>query len=276
MSYEFYLDLYFLENLIMNLLALHLAAETGNYRKRWRRLFASAAMGAAGACILVISPIHKSALSGALLSVALCFLMAYTAFRCTDAGQRRRCAGSVCVCMLLLGGTCQILSGWLSLPFAGAILTGYPAVLLLVRRWKAGRGQSQYLYEVCLQRAGKTLYLTGLLDSGNRLTQPGTSAPVHIIELAQAKRLLDAREEQELAKLLRYETEEETTGKFTYIPFRSIGKTQGVLPAFWLDSMEIKHGESAWSTNRVLAAVSDKAVSSAGEYQMILHPQILE
>ena len=157
-----------------------------------------------------------------------------------------------------------------------AAAAGYGTARLLWNCRRRAKAETKYLYDVTLQKGTKKILLKGLLDSGNQLTDPLTDRPVHITDYNEICRLLSEAEIQELDGFLDMELCGQGDALFRYIPYHSVGEGRGILPAITLDSMEIKHGESAWNTKRVLVAVSRRAVSSGGKYQMILHPRILE
>lgn len=278
MYYEFYLDVYFLENLVLNCLVICLAGRLQKERASLLRIVLSGMAGAFLACLEVLLPIHKSTVLTALCGLAACPLMAVAAFG-TGRGAGRLLPVRMTMCIaglaLALGAVWQFLRAELSVPFAAAVPAGYFLARLFCGIWHRVRCRTNYIYEVTLERGDKKVCLTGFLDSGNRLVQPGTLRPVHIVDFAQIRELLTEEETRELAGLLRMQAEGRASGKFTYIPFHSIGDGQGVLPAMTLDGMCIKHGESAWRTKGVLVAVSGTAVSGRGEYQIILHPRIL-
>ena len=276
MYYEFYLDVYFLENLIMNCLVLYMAGRVQKDTPASGRILFSGVLGAALDCVMIVLPIHRNAISSLVCNVLIWIAMTFAGY-----GRRRKQVLLQKILIIVefsfvLGGVWQLLRVGLSLPFIVAIPGGYVLVYFLWNCWRSMQSRTQYIYDVTLQRGKKEIHLKGLLDSGNRLVQPITAKPVHIADFKEIKELLDVDEIKELNGLLNLETEKEASGKFMYIPYHSIGKSEGVLPAITLDSISIKHGESARSTKGVLIAVSKTAVSSEGEYQMILHPRILE
>ncbi len=276
MYYEFYLDVYFLEDLVMNCLVLSIAGQVQKVRASLWRIVLAGVLGALISCAAVVLPIHRSAVLTALCGLLSCPVMALAAF-----GRKGRCAFiqmsvSVACFALFLGAIWQILRVEFSVPFAASVPGGYFLARLLWDAWRRMQSRTKYIYEVTLARGGRKIRLKGLLDSGNRLVQPGTLRPVHIADFEEMQKLLSEEETRELAGLLQLKAEQAASGKFTLIPFQSIGNGEGVLPAILLDGICIKHGESAWSTKGVLVAVSKTAVSSRGEYQMILHPHILE
>ncbi|WP_417091058.1 sigma-E processing peptidase SpoIIGA, partial [Marvinbryantia sp.] len=60
MYYEIYLDVYFLENLMLNFLILQLTGIIQKETFSVRRKLLASGIGAVGACLIVVLPIHKS------------------------------------------------------------------------------------------------------------------------------------------------------------------------------------------------------------------------
>lgn len=275
MYFEFYLDLYFLENLIMNCLVLNMAGHMLQLTPSRKRMLAAAALGALGACAVIVTPIHKSLLLNVIYGFGICPVMACAAFGKKRGAQARKQSSAVCVAALLLGCFWQFLRE-LGLPFWAAAAGGFLLAALIIRRYQKSAGRAKYLYEIQLRRGEKTIQVTAFLDSGNHLYLPGSQRPVHILDYRQICALLTIEETAELDALLEFKRVECPSGIFTYVPYRAIGNKGGILPAMRLDEARITCGENVRSIKGILTAVSKEAVSSKGEYQMILHPQILE
>ncbi len=273
MYYEFYLDIYFLENLVMNCLVLHMAARMRKVFPSRGRTVLAGALGACVLCAAVVSPIHKSKALTMLCGAASYPVMALAAYGKKEAVQNMAVIAGV---SLILGAIWQFLRIQLAMPFFAAVPGGYLLACIVWDGWRRKKSRTKYIYDVTLQRGKNEISLKALLDSGNRLVQPVTLRPVHIVDFEQLRKLLSKEETEELEDLLKYRTQKTASGKFTYVPFQSIGGGEGVLPVMALDGIRVKHGESAWSAKGILVAVSKKAVSGRGEYQMILHPRILE
>lgn len=275
MYFEFYLDIYFLENLIMNYLVMDMTGRVLQLIPSRKRMLAAAILGAAGACAVILTPIHKSLLLNVIYGFCICSVMARTVFgrKKTTAAWKQNC--TVCITSLTLGCLWQFLRE-AGLPFWMAVSVGWLLAALLVKFYKISAGRTQYFYEVKLRRGEKSVCLTAFLDSGNQLYQPGSQKPVHILDYSQICVLLTEAEISELDALLDFRSVKNPSGIFTYIPYRAIGNKRGMLPVVRLDEICITRGENVKYTKGILAAVSKEAVSSRGEYQMILHPQILE
>ncbi|MGI6017464.1 MAG: sigma-E processing peptidase SpoIIGA [Marvinbryantia sp.] len=275
MYFEFYLDIYFLENLIMNYLVMDMTGRVLQLTPSRKRMLTAAVLGAMGACAVIVTPIHKNLLLNVIYGFGICPVMARTAFgkKKGAAAWNRNCAAYVV--SMTLGCLWQFLRGT-GLPFGLTISVGWLMALILIKLYRRSAGYVQYLYETELRRGEKSVHLISFLDSGNHLYQPGSQKPVHILDYSQICALLTEAEKSELDALLDFQRVESPSGVFCYIPYRALGNKRGMLPAIRLDEIRITRGENVKNTKGILAAVSKEAVSSRGSYQMILHPQILE
>lgn len=159
----------------------------------------------------------------------------------------------------LLGGILEALRQYVrvgSLFFAVAI-AGYYMVLGIwkfisyVQRW------NQYHCIVELYLGEEKYRIKGLIDTGNGLCDPLSGQPVCILDRTAARKLLGG----ECVKNVRY------------IPYQSIGKKEGVLPAFQIDKMCIHRDTECW-VEAPLIGISEEEVSAGGEYEMILNPNL--
>ena len=64
-----------------------------------------------------------------------------------------------------------------------------------------------------------------------------------------------------------------TPDKIRYIPYRTIGKKNGVIPVITLDKMCIEGEENEW-INNPLIGICDTKISENDEYDMILNPEV--
>ena len=116
------------------------------------------------------------------------------------------------------------------------------------------KGKSNF-YEVTMHYRGKKKVVTALLDTGNRLYEPVSRRAVHVVTYEAVRELC------------------ESVSEVVYIPFGSVGKSDGVLPGIFLDEMEVRQGDEVKVIERPLVAVCKMALSEKGEYQMLLHEE---
>lgn len=116
------------------------------------------------------------------------------------------------------------------------------------------------LWEVRIEAGGKEIQLTGLMDSGNSLYDPISGCPVCVLERAAAEKLglLDRAD------------------RFRLIPYHSVGKVHGLLPAAPVDTLYLVREGQSLQRDHVLLAVGDGHLSAKNRYQMLLHPALLE
>lgn len=275
MYYEFYLDLYFTENLIMNYLVLELAQKVQGHPVNVKRKVLAAAAGAFGACMAVLTPLHKFFLLQMFWNLALYLPVTALAFGRGKQRCLKQNAAAVFMVSLVLGSIWHFLTAVCGLPFFAAVPAGYVCSWLVWKHWRTWKNNTQFLYDVRLERKGKTVLLKGFLDSGNHLWTPVTGKPVHILEYSAAQDILSEEEKSELLSVMKLEYPEKSKGNFFMIPYRTIGNDGGLLPVMEIDRICIKQGESVWSTKGVLAAVTETLSGNREAYQMILHPKIL-
>lgn len=276
MYYEFYLDLYFVENLIMNYLVLELTVRILGLQVRIDRKAAAALMGAFGACALVAGPFQENLVIQTAADIGMYFPMAALAFGIRDREQLKQGVTAIFVISLFMGSTWYFLTNVCRFPFGGAMSAGYFFVWSVWRYWKKRKENIEFLYDVTLEKNGRAVCLKGFLDSGNHLRSPFTGRPVHVLEYDTAAKILGEEEQRELEELMKLEQVNAPAGKFFLIPYHTIGNNSGLLPVMEIDRICIKHGENRKSTKGALAAVIRTISGKKGAYQMILHPQILK
>ena len=258
MYYEFYIDVFFLENMILNYVVLLLVGLTLKKKISPGRIFLSSFIGAIGACILMMCPVKNMLVTFALGYGLTGIWMVKIGYGIT---QRRMLAKGVLLLYgitFLLGGIFQALTSQITLPvILSGILSAFILTLLL-KGYQSLKYKTQNMYEVTVALNGKTLCVRGLRDTGNQLKEPVTGKPVSILEYTAAKELLDEN------------------AKMFYIPYHSIGKSSGLLPGVALDYMSIKREHGSQKLERPIIAVSKEPVNKEGNYQMILHPRMVD
>ena len=159
----------------------------------------------------------------------------------------------------LLGGIMEYFSQYVrvgSLFFLVAIVSYYLVLgiwkfITCLQRWK------DVHCVVDLYMNGEMYQVKGLIDTGNGLRDPISGHPVHVIERKMAKRLLKGSE----------------TKSIRYIPYKTVGKSEGVLPVFRAERICV-HRDGEYWVEEPLLAISEEEFSSEGEYEMILNPSL--
>lgn len=147
-------------------------------------------------------------------------------------------------------------------------------------------GTRKELYDVELICGEQSFEARGLLDTGNCLYDPISHCPVIIVEDHVMEKIIP-REYRSILKFTEVQDIQSEVAvsqelmdsfmlRFHLIPYRSIGKEQGVMPGIVLDRIQINVDGETICQDRVTAAICNHPLSSGGEYQVILHKELLE
>ena len=270
MEYEWYADLFFLEEAYRDVLILWLAAVLGRKKMSVFRLLAAGIAG--GLCGTAVSCLELSGIAARITGRSLAawifwesgkvlingFLIITAALppkrvsgwkkaffqRGKELGLLVLSAGILQSGLAVLRERC-FLNGWKSLLFMGFFCAGVRFFAeALVKRPVIGKMR----YQVRLFLNGRSKEVTG-----NRLVEPVTGKPVSIIAAADAK-----------------EFGSESAGVLM-IPYRAVGTKSGMLPGILFDRMEIMDGENrSVRIDRPVVAVSKEPLFFRKDFTMIL------
>lgn len=262
---KLYLDMFFLINMGMNFVILLTESFFQNRRIELRRLLLTSTLAAGVACLTVIMGIHRIIVFFVFYYVAVSAVIVRLAFGKTTIGTLIRNILFYYTIAFVLGGLLIQVKELLPFSLSSVAVLGTASIFLLFirwilpkyRKWQSGAGT---YYRVRLFYDGRSVTGNALWDTGNHLREPFTGEPVMLGE----KRLLSRL----------WKTEEEPIQRM--IPFHSVGKETGILRIFQVDYAEVKM-ESQWCrVKNPWVAICDHYLSSDGEYEMILHPEMLQ
>lgn len=262
---KLYLDIFFLVNLGINFVILLAESFFQNRRGKPGRLALTAALGACAACLFVVSGLHRGMVLFVICYAAMSIVLVRLAFGKTTVGTLVRNVLFFYTIAFLLGG--MLIQIKTLLPFslsAIAVLAAASIFLLAIhwllpkwRRWQSGTG---VYYRVRLCYKEEKVTGNALWDTGNRLQEPFTGEPVMLGEQRFLSRLWNNGEEP-VQRL---------------IPFHSIGRETGLLHVFQADYIEVEKEDQWYRVDNPWVAICDRYLSADGEYEMILHPGMLQ
>lgn len=271
-TYDLYADVIFFNNFVMDFLLLTIVEKTMRLKKRrWGTALASI-LGALYALAVTVFPFDSHVLQAGATYLFISALMVWTAFPVKTAKDLAGTAAGLYLAAAVAAGLFGLfrISGgpsWyleqllfrrklLKLPFFIYIILAAGSFFMACYLWEAVKkeeNKNEHYVPVVLFYQGRTKELTAFLDTGNRLEDPYSHKPVSVISADCCRELF------------------QTVSAVTYIPFRSVGKESGLLPAVKADRMEmIKDGETRIIDHPILA-ISKDALSPDGAYQMLLH-----
>lgn len=282
----------------MDFLLLQIVRIMTKWKTKNIKIVLASAVGASSICIFALIPGLYGFIKFITMYVFICGIMIKIAFQI--ANKKMLIKGMLLLYSItfFLGGVVQSLSyqtklitylkkvvnqslvGKLS--FLHLMFLIFIAVLLFMIFYvvlKYLREAHKTIYEVKAQYSGKEIQTYGLYDTGNLLVDPMTGNPVIVIEYEIIKNILseDIVHCIENSFIHNYDfqmLEPENHIKFKLIPFQSIGKQNGLMPAIVLDHIEIKKESESTIQKKVVAAICKEELSTRQDYHIILHKNI--
>lgn len=273
MTINLYIDVLFLVNFSMDFLILTLMKQMFKKKTSWMKTAAGSLTGALWGVVSVMAPMPVWA--GILTAHGvISSLMVYVTFRENTIRGHVTNLLELYVTGAAAGGILSILQeqiraagyrkmgaaayGEGTLPVFILILTAAGSYFLIRGLW-AGiwqkKAMEKHLYHVNLYYRGVKKEVKAFADTGNLLREPVTGQPVHVMSRDIGL---------ELCK---------TVPSVIYVPYQTVGD-KGIMPAVFLDSMEIEQNGKVMLVDRPLVAVSSRCLSSKNEYQMLLNEEI--
>lgn len=130
---------------------------------------------------------------------------------------------------------------------------------------------------------GKEKEAIGLFDTANFLKDPISKSPVIVVEYKLVEDILPLEikdifinhQEKDIEKVSLSVSYSEWITKFRIIPYSSLGEDNGFLIGFKTDKISIFEKEHNIEIFNVIMAVYNQNLSNDGEYNALLHPEIL-
>jgi len=261
-SYEVFLDVLFVRNLFMDYLLIRIVNRLMKRKVSVAAGLAGSALASLLVCFWLVLPVGGGAVRFLFQAAAAAVLV--------QAGCRPRGWAEFFRASLLLWGMSMAAAGvWqFFLPFFRGreeklfLILGAAAVLLPfggAGLYRKLRSRTAHTYEVTLWAGGKCKGTKGLYDTGNCLRDGGK--PVSVVEEKLLRELLAG--EEDLEKRHPH-----------YIPFRTVGRSGGVLLVLTLDALTICGAQKEVTVKNPAVAVSREAFS--GEFGIILNPGLID
>lgn len=130
----------------------------------------------------------------------------------------------------------------------------------------------------------KQLSLDALVDTGNSLKDPITNAPVMITDYSiirdllpdDVQKIFERCPENDLNTIAEIMSISKWAPRFRIIPFKSLGRENGMLIGFKPDTVKIFDSGRVINSSNIIIAIYRKNLSKDGEYNALIHPEMLK
>ena len=297
---EIYIDVVFLENVVINYLILLVTARFSKVRTSSFRLLMGSLLGACYLVIMIIMPqleifttvLTKLLLSFAIVAVTFSFERLNTFFKTM--------AVFYASTFVFAGGGFALLY----LNKSGGIIKNGVAAIFFQTKWTEiflgiafASIVARVLWDVVQHRFlkdrllvpliisfdKKAIGLYALVDTGNSLHDPLTNMPVVVVEFNAIKEILP----EEIRLIFEKDAEGDlnsiTTAisgstwfsRFRLIPFTSLGKENGLLIGFRPDYIEIGSDDEKKGIRDVIVGIYNNSLSKNEKYKALLNPELI-
>lgn len=292
-----YIDVVFLENLVMNSIILIASGIILKKKLKWIRILLASSLGAIYTIIGYISVLEIY--SNLVLKVILSILIIYIAFNPQTVKQLWKdilifyltsfVFGGVAFALIYVVKPQEILmkNGLFlgTYPLKTVLLAAIVAFIILIAAFaivKTKFSKKDMFCEVEVELNNKKIKTRAMIDTGNLLKEPITNTPVIVLEHTLLyecvpKEILDNLESilgGELVKIPE-EIRNEYISRLKLIPFASLGKQNGMLVGIKADSLKIIQDEQEKESKNVIIGIYNKSLTKRGEYRALIGIDLL-
>lgn len=287
-----YVDILFLENLILNTIILYASTIILNSKPKHFRILVASCLGAIYVVIFYIFKIKIYIDIVAKLMLAIC--MVYIVYRPNKVMDLIKYVVIFFLVSFVFGGaslgliyivnsnnvTIQngIIHGAYTVKtiFLGVIIA-FIIIILSFKLVKSKLTKKDMFCKIKINIEGKEIETKAMLDTGNLLKEPITNIPVVIVENtvlkdALPKELLENTENilgGDIEKIPN-EIKDIYLPKVKVIPFSSLGKQNGMLLGIKADSITVVKEEGKKEIDKIIIGIYSKPLSKRGEYKALL------
>ena len=287
-----YIDVVFLENLVMNSIILIASGIILKKKLKWIRILLASSLGAIYTIIGYISVLQIY--SNLVLKVILSILIIYIAFNPQTVKQLWKDLLIFYLTSFVFGGVAFaliyvvkpqdiLMKNGLFLgtyPLKTVLLAAIVAFIIIIAAFaivKTKFSKKDMFCDVEVELNNKIIKTRAMIDTGNLLKEPITNTPVIVLEHTLLyecvpKEILDNLESilgGELVKIPE-EVRNEYISKLKLIPFVSLGKQNGMLVGIKADSLKIIQDDQEKENKNVIVGIYNKSLTKRGEYRALV------
>lgn len=288
-----YIDIIFLENLFMNCIILFATAIILKNPIKILRILTSSIIGSTYAIIIYISKLQIY--SNIFVKIALSAVMVYVAFNPAKVKSFLKGIMIFYLTSFTFGGVTFALLYFVkpqNISFQNGVLIGISPIKIIItggligfiiitisfKNIKGKLTKKDMICDIKIIQKDKTKQIKAIIDTGNLLTDPITKAPIIIVE---KDKLMDIFPKNILENTINFiEGKDVEMGeylsKIRIIPFKSLGKENGLLLGIKVDGVIINYQNNDNFVKEVIVGIYEKKLSNNNSYSALIGLNILE
>ena len=292
-----YIDIIFLENLLMNSIILYATAVILKISPKLIRVIVSSTIGSVYAIILYITeiPIYTSIVSKLILAV----VMVYVAYNPQNFKKMLKQVAIFYLTSFVFGGVTLYLIYYikpqeilikngifvgdyiLKVIMLGAIVA-FVTIKISLKIIKTKITPKDMYCKIKIKLNENIIETKAMIDTGNLAKEPITNTPVVIVESTLLENILPDKILNNLDKILggdlseiSEEMQEKYISKLRCIPFSSLGKQNGMLLGIRADEVQVETEDEKKISNNIIIGIYDKSLTKRGEYRALIGIELI-
>ncbi len=292
-----YLDLIFIENIIMNSIILYATSIILKQKTKLLRIIISANIGAIYSIALYITnfKIYMSTISKIILSI----IMIYVAFKPSKIKNAFKQVIIFYLTSFIFGGVALNLIYYLRPEnisikngmFTGeyvlkVIILGAIVALLIVKisiKIIKNKLTPKDMYcKIKIKMNENIIETKAMIDTGNLVKEPITNTPVVIVESSLLEGIIPNEILDNLENILHgdlsnisLKIQNEYFTKLRCIPYSSLGKENGMLVGIKIPEIMVQKEDEEKKTNNIILGIYDKNLTKRGEYKALVGVELI-
>ena len=261
MQYELYIDIFFLENFIMDFFVLTMIKKTMNRSVPFQTMGAGAFFGTFLSCLAICLSLPR-VLKLLFLHLIVNTGMLLIGLRIRSFRESLQALFFLYTYSFLIGGVIEWIKSNLHMyyrigrMFLVIAVFSYFLVRKIMDLLETYMKIPEKYCDVTLILGERSCQVRALIDSGNQLFDNISGKPVHIISAKAMKKL----------------TDENKISMIRYIPYCTIHEEKGLLPVMKIDKMCI-HQKNEKEIAFPMIGIAAHEKFAGGTFEMILHPK---
>ena len=287
-----YVDMIFLENIFMNSIILLATGVILKAPIRILRNLIASTIGSIYAIIIYVSNIEIY--SNFFLKLVLSFAIIYVAFKPVNIKSFLKYVVIFYLTSFTFGGVAFALLYFVSpqdiLLQDGVLIGTYPMKIILAggilgfiiitisfKNIKGRLNKKDMFCNITLNSSNKKTKITAIIDTGNFLRDPITKIPVIVVEKDKLNELLPEIILDNVTNIINGKNVElgEYASKIRAIPFKSLGKENGLLLGIKMDEVEVDYQDTNYQIKNVIIGIYNGTLSRNGKYSGLIGLDII-
>jgi len=279
-----YIDIIFIENIIMNTIILYATAIILKQKVKNIRLIISAVIGSIYSILMYITKltIYSSIISKFILSV----VMAYVAFKPNDVKKIFKQIIIFYLTSFVFGGVALNLIYFLrpeNINIKNGLFTGAFIIIKISIKIIKTKFNTKNMYcDINLKINEKQIATKAMIDTGNLVKEPITNTPVVIVEESLLEGIIPKEILKNLENILcgnlenlPQDIQDKYLPKLRCIPFSSLGKENGMLVGIKISEIVVKNEDEEKKTPNIIIGIYGRSLTKNGEYRALVGVDLL-